>query len=505
MKKKKQKTVKDKKPQRPPVVVVLGHIDHGKTSILDAIRKTKVAERESGGITQHIGAYQVTHNEKAITFIDTPGHEAFSAMRARGAKVADVAVLVVAGDDGVKPQTKEAITIAKETETPLIVAINKIDKPSVDPERVKGQLAENGILLEGRGGDVPAVLLSAKNGQGIEELLEVIALVAELHCDLEVDTQVPASGVVLEARQDARRGSEVTFLIQRGTLHIGDVFVAGSASGKVRFMEDFQGSPLTEALPSTPVQILGMRGLPVLGDQFSVVSSESEAEERIRAHTKDAIHAFPEFIQGKPEVMFPFLLKADVQGSLEALAAIFGALPVSVVGLRPISVGVGEITEADVKYAAAAGAVIFGFRVRASKQVLQFAERQKVSVQTSDVIYELLEKVQKNMKGLLRPEIRRHELGTLEVLKIFRKDGARQIVGGSVQSGKIIKGAKIEILREGTAIGKGKIFELQRDRDPTDSVEEGHQCGLSVDGSTTIAAGDIIQCFEEERLERSLE
>lgn len=487
---------------RPPVVVVMGHIDHGKTALLDSVRKTNVADKESGAITQHIGAYQTHHDGHTITFLDTPGHEAFSAIRSRGAKVADLAVLVVAADEGVKPQTLEAATHIAAAEIPFIVAINKIDKPEANAERVKKELSENGIQVESWGGKVPAVELSAKTGQGIPELLELIALVAEVEGVGAPVAGGDVSGVVIESNLDAKRGPVATLLVQAGTVAVGDIVVAGNAFGAVRAMTDAEGVALREAGPSTPVLVLGLNAAPPLGEPFAVVPSKREAEQRVRtweqAHppARGVLEVEPP-VEGEDRKILALIVKADVEGSREAVAASLGAIaPEGGVVVQVLRSGVGNIAETDVKFAVADRARILGFRVKIEPRAKAFAEQAKVSVETFDVIYNLIERVRELAVETAGPAAAvRTELGELAVLAVFRKEASRQVVGGRVTRGAVRQGSAVDVVRGGEVIATGKLVELQQSKAPVDEVAEGKECGLLITGTNVIAVGDTLVFF----------
>ncbi|WP_457640132.1 translation initiation factor IF-2 [Persephonella sp.] len=490
--------------ERPPVVTVMGHVDHGKTTLLDTIRKTDVAAREKGGITQHIGAYKIKlQNGKEITFLDTPGHEAFTTLRARGSKVADIAVLVVAADDGVKPQTVEAINHAKNAEVPIIVAINKIDKPGADPERVKRELSQYGLIPEEWGGDIIMVPVSAKTGQNVEELLENILLVAEI-LDLKANPAKPAVGTVIESKLDPKKGPVATVLIENGTLHQGDYFVAGYTWGKVRAMFDERGNQLKEAGPGTPVEILGFNEVPQAGDKFIVKPSEREArqlaEQRKRKREEELLakkaRLHFENLAGEKEVNI--IVKADVQGSLEAILKSLEELSEKFedVSINVIHSGVGGITESDVMLAAASNAIILGFNVRPDAAARKAAEEEHVDIKIYSIIYDLIEDMEKALKGMLEPVEREQFLGTCEVKQIFRIKGVGTVAGCIVTEGVIRRNAKARLVRDGIVIYDGEISSLKRFKDDVKEVAKGYECGLMLKDFNDIKPGDIIESYE---------
>lgn len=507
---------------RPPIVVVVGHVDHGKTTLLDTIRKTRapkekvhrveeVAGSESGGITQHIGAYEVEHTSKGsaqaqkITFVDTPGHEAFSAMRLRGTNVADVALLIVAADDGVKPQTKEAIKHIKKAKIPFIVVINKIDKPGADIERTKNELASEEVLIEGRGGKVPVVEISAKEERGINDLLDIILLVAELE-EFTYDAVLPAEGYVLESHRDQKRGVSTSVVLTNGTLRRGDFLVCGLAYGKVKIMENADGEGLKGAVPSTPLTIIGLDDVTVAGDPCKVVFLEEEAQEEAARHKKiisERKESFHIKLEGQEQVL-SIVLKADFQGSIEAVVDSLRQIKSDRVGLKIAKCDCGVVGEADVKFAEAAGAKIFAFRVGLTKEAKHYVEQKGMEVGSYDVIYELVEAVREEMKHLLKPEIQKNEVGRMKVLAIFRTEPSRMIVGGKIGSGKIKKGAKVEVIRDDEVIGKGKIVQLQVGETKQDEVTKGKEAGIMYDGPVKIEEGDVISAYEEEKVYPSL-
>lgn len=503
---------------KPPVVVILGHVDHGKTKILDFIRRTKVAEGEAGGITQHIGAYQVvvgpseaSGREKLITFLDTPGHEAFSAIRSRGVKVADIAVLVVAADESVKPQTEEAIKIIEETETPFVVAINKIDKENANTQKVKQDLAEKNVLVEGWGGEVPVVEVSAKTGQGIDALLDMILLVAEME-ELKSDEAVP-SAVVIESHLDKQRGHIATLLVRNGIFKVNDWVAAGSETVRIKFMEDFLGKSIVSAEPSQPTVVLGWAEAPVLGDVVYRASSREEAETLAKKQAQTVKpplfpHLETWFPSGK---VLNLIVKADVAGSLEAVDSILKTIKSEEVGYRVVDYGVGDISESDVKKAAAMRALVVGFHTEMSSAAKQIMEKEGVAAEVFQIIYELVESVKKKMSDLLEPEINRIPLGKLKVLALFKKETKSQVVGGKVTAGKIKRGALIDVLRNNQTVASGRLSQLQQQKTDVEEVAEGLEAGVRFELSAKnitpnmyIREGDGLEVYEEEKIKRSL-
>ncbi len=496
---------------RPPVVTVMGHVDHGKTRLLDTIRKTDVASREAGGITQHIGAYQVRHGDRAITFIDTPGHEAFTAMRARGAQSTDIAVLVVAADDGVKPQTIEALNHAKAADVPIVVAVNKIDKPGADPTKVRGQLTEYGLVPEEYGGDTMFVDISAKEGIGIDELLEAILLTADAALELKANPNQAAQGVAIEAHLDRGRGPVATVLVQRGTLRIGDSIVCGEAYGRVRAMLDENGQNVEEAPPSRPVQVQGLNSVPSAGDNFLVVPDERVARqiaERRQARARNAELArsrgrrtledmFKALEKGEVQEL-RLIIKGDVSGSVEALEDALLKIDVGEeVSLRVIHRGVGAITENDVTLAAASDAIIIGFNVRPEGKARELAEREGVDIRYYSVIYQAIEEVEAALKGLLKPEYEEVQLGTAEIREVFRSSKFGNIAGCVVRSGVIRRGAKARLIRDGAVVADNlEIASLRRFKDDVTEVREGFECGIGLGAFNDIKVDDVIETFE---------
>jgi translation initiation factor IF-2 len=503
---------------RPPVVTIMGHVDHGKTSLLDAIRQTNVVSGEAGGITQHIGAYQVTSPKGGkITFIDTPGHAAFTAMRARGAKVTDLVILVVAADDGVMPQTVEAINHAKAAKVPMIVAINKIDKAEAKADRVRTELLQYEVQVESLGGDVLDVEVSATKKMNLDKLLDTIALQAEI-LDLKANPERAAEGTVIEAKLDRGRGPVATVLVQRGTLHGGDIVVAGAEWGRVRALVSDTGSAISAAGPSTPVEVLGFNGTPDAGDRLAVVDSEARAREvtDYRARQKrDKAAARQTGMRGSLEQMmaqvktagrkeFPLVIKGDVQGSIEAIAGALDKLGTDEVGARIIHSGVGGISESDVTLAESSGAAIIGFNVRAHKEAREAAERTGTEIRYYNIIYNLVDDVKAAMSGLLTPERRETMLGNAQILEIFVVSKVGKIAGCRVTDGKVERGANVRLIRDNVVIHEGKLSQLKRFKDDAREVLAGQECGMAFEGYQDMRAGDVIECYRVETVQRSL-
>jgi translation initiation factor IF-2 len=502
---------------RPPVVTIMGHVDHGKTSLLDAIRKTDVVAGEAGGITQHIGAYQVERNGQKITFIDTPGHAAFTAMRARGARVTDIVVLVVAADDGVMPQTIEAINHAKAAKVPLIVAINKIDKPGVDPQRVRTELLQHEVFVESMGGEVLDVEVSALKGTNLDKLLETILLQSEV-LELRANPNRPAEGTVVEAQLDKGRGAVATVLVQQGTLKIGDIIVAGAEWGRVRALVDDHGQQVREAGPSMPVEVLGFQGAPEAGDRLAVVESESRAREvtdyRARQKREKAqarltgargsLEQMMNQLQTSGQKIFPLVIKGDVQGSVEAIAQALAALGTKEVAARIIHSGVGGITESDVALAATSDAAIIGFNVRANAQARAAAEQQGTEIRYYNIIYNLVDDVKAAMSGLLSPERRETLLGNAEILEIFNISKVGKVAGCRVTDGVVQRGANVRLIRDNVVIHDGKLSTLKRYKDEVREVPAGQECGMAFEKYEDMRAGDVIECYRIEEIARTL-
>lgn len=488
--------------EKQPVVVLVGHIDHGKSSILQSIKDLKILEKETGGITQHIGAYEIEHNEKKITFIDTPGHEAFSAMRARGAKIADIAILVVAVDEGVKPQTKEAISHLKEARIPIIVALNKIDKIGANVKRVKSQLVQAGIITETEGGDVPCVETSAETKEGISELLDILLLVAEMN-KLKSDLRVSAEGVIVESYLSPKRGPLATLLVEKGVLKRGDVVGTASSVGRVKRIEDFQGEELREARPGQGVLVLGFEDVPVFGERFRVHSDLRMAREEIKER-KPIVFSQP---AANPEKKtLNLILKTDVLGSIEPITEVIKALPQERMVLEVLKAEAGNISLSDVKFAETVDAAIIGFRVKAGRLALSEAEKKRINILVFDLIYGLAEGVQKLMKRTLKPERERVNLAKLMVLVVFKTDKRRQVIGAKVLKGEIIRGNRIEVfrgvssserLKEGSGVGNGKAVGLQINKKEVKRGKEGNEVGILFEGDTKIEEEDILVAFEQ--------
>lgn len=488
---------------RPPIIVVMGHIDHGKTTLLDYIRKSAVAAKESGGITQHIGAYQVEHRGKKITFLDTPGHEAFSAIRGRGAQVADMAILVVAADESIKPQTLEALDLIQKSKLPYVIAINKIDKPGAAPDKIKGELTEKGVLLEGWGGTIPAVPISSVTGEGIETLLETIALLAEVESLEAAEVSVEdrgVSGIIIESSLDQRRGALATLIPQKGTLRVGANLSAGITAGRIRLMENSEGGSVEKAPPSLPVRVIGFKEIPAAGEPFREHASLKEAEaaaRKAKESRKTYEPAVLTLISGKREHIISLILRADSQGSLDGIVQALKTLPIQRVGIEVIRAAVGNITDSDIKLAEPQKAVVVGFRVGIDAQARLLAEQRSVSQATFTLIYELIEFVRKKMAEALPPTLIREELGVLTVRALFKKKPHGQIVGGTVAKGKVRRGASAEILRNDQLAGRGKITQLQHEHTDVEEVGEGRDCGVSFEGDSALAVGDSLMVFEE--------
>ena len=501
---------------RAPIVTIMGHVDHGKTSLLDAIRTTNVVSQEAGGITQHIGAYQVvTPSGQKITFIDTPGHEAFTAMRARGAKVTDIVVLVVAADDGVKPQTVEAINHAKAAGVPIIVAINKIDKQGADPQRVRTELLGHEIVVESLGGDTLEIEVSALKKTGLDKLLEAIALQAEV-LELRANPERDAEGVIVEAKLERGRGPVGTALIQRGTLHVGDLVVAGSAYGRVRALINELGEQVTSAGPSVPVEVLGFDSAPEAGDQFAVVENEARAREitdyRVRerrkrlavAGARGSLEQMMTNLKAAGTKEFTLLVKGDVQGSVEAIVAALDKMGTDEVRARIVHAGVGGITESDVGLAATSGAVVLGFNVRANTQAREAAERDGVEIRYYAVIYDLVDEVKQAMSGMLTPTRRETFLGNAEILEVFTISKVGKVAGCRVTEGKVERGAQVRLIRDNVVVHEGKLSTLKRFKDEVREVTAGQECGMAFEGYQDMRPADVIECFEVEHVQRTL-
>ena len=501
---------------RSPIVTVMGHVDHGKTSLLDKIRSTKVASGEAGGITQHIGAYRVDTDKGTVVFLDTPGHEAFTAMRARGAQATDVVILVTAADDGVMPQTKEAIAHAKAAEVPIVVAINKVDRPDAQVDRVMSELASEGLQPEEWGGETIMVLTSAHTGEGIERLLESVLLQAEL-LELEANPNIPAEGVVLESYLDRGRGPVANVLIRNGTLSSGDYVVAGHAWGRVRALTDDRGKTLRKAGPATPVEVLGLQEIPSAGDSFYQVTNQKKAQEVAETFKtsggptpqKKAVPKGLDDLQlmmqsGEVEEL-ELVVKADVQGSVEALQKSLNDLSTDKVKVRVIHTGVGGITESDVMLASTSNAIILGFNVRPQGKASSTAKKQGVEIRTYNVIYEAIDDVKAAMKGLLAPRLVERELGKAEVRETFSIPKVGTIAGCMVTEGKVVRAAKCRLVRDGVVVWEGQLASLRRFKDDAREVTHGFECGIGLQGFNDVKAGDEIECFDMEEVEATLE
>jgi len=496
---------------RPPVVTVMGHVDHGKTSLLDALRASHVVEHEAGGITQHIGAYQVETQGRKITFLDTPGHEAFTLMRARGAKATDIVVLVVAADDGVKPQTLEAIDHSKAAGVPLVVAINKIDKPNANPDRVKQQLMERDLVIEDYGGDIVCCEVSAKQKSGLDHLLEMLLLVADLK-ELKADPNRPATGIVLEARLDRARGVLATMLVQNGTLETGSVFIAGTAYGKVRAMTDEHGTKITSAGPSTPVEVMGFADQPKAGDKFQAIADEAKArqiasfrsnkqrEERLKSNVAMSLEAFSQQAAGGSVKELRLLLKGDAHGSLEALQKGLAGLPSDKIRVNVLRTSIGAITQADVLLASASNALVVGFNVRPNAAAAELAKKEGVELRMYTVIYQLLEEIEQAMVGMLDPTLKENVLGQATVRQPFKIPKIGTIAGSYVTDGKVTRKAEIRLLRDNVVILTGKVSSLRRFKDDVAEVKQGYECGIGIANYDDIKEGDVIEFFMIEQI-----
>jgi translation initiation factor IF-2 len=507
----KEETKENLKP-RPPVVTVMGHVDHGKTSLLDAIRQADVAVGEAGGITQHIGAYKVQVNDRSIVFVDTPGHEAFTRMRARGAKVTDIVVLVVAADDGVMPQTREAIDHARAAKVPIIVAINKIDKPEAQIDRVKRQLSDLGLMPAEWGGDTEFVEVSAKLKKNLDKLMEIILLVADLR-ELRANPDAPASGTVLESRVDRGRGPVATILVQNGTLITSDFFIAGSVFGKVRAMFDDRGRPVKTAPPSTPVEVLGLQGIPEAGDHFQVTEEakarhvvdfrqgkQRDAALRASSGARITLDQLHEQLKAGEVKELPLVIKADVQGSVEVLSEMLPKLSTDQVKLKIIGSGVGAVKESDVILASASGAIIIAFGVRPDRKSLDLAQQEGVDIRTHNIIYEVSDEIKKAMEGLLEPVIQENYLGRAEVRNVFKVKGSGSIAGCYILDGLVKRDSQIRVLRDGVVINSSKLSSLKRFKDDASEVRAGFECGIGISNFNDIKVGDVLECFQVVKL-----
>ncbi len=491
--------IEKKLESRPPIVVVMGHIDHGKTTLLDYIRKSKVAEKEAGGITQAMGAYQIEHRGKKITFIDTPGHEAFSSMRLRGTHVADVAVLVVAADESVKPQTEEAMRIISESKIPFVVAINKMDRNNADPSRVKKDLADKSVLVEGYGGSVPVAEVSAKTGEGVDNLLETILLLAELE-ELKSDPGQNGEGVVIESHLDPRRGAAATLLIENGTVTKGDFIAAGNQIAPVRIFENFLGQPIESAGASEPIKVTGFQKAPELGEKFQVFKTKDEAEKH-----KALNIAMPEAGKAptaeEAKTVVNIILKTDVLGSKEALEKVITEIYSPELSNRILKSEVGDVNESDVKTAASSNSTfIVGFKVKTPPAIKELADRNKVKIISREVIYDLIDEIKSTMLEMAPTEMKRVDVGQAKILALFKEEKNKQIVGGRVEKGKIQQGGRFDVIRNNMKIGAGRILSLQSQKREAGEVAEGQEFGLLSEVNISIAVGDFLDVFTEEKL-----
>lgn len=494
---------------RPPVVTILGHVDHGKTTLLDAIRHTNVASGEAGGITQHIGAYQVEHKNRLLTFLDTPGHAAFTAMRARGAQGADIVILVVAASDGVMPQTREAIAHAKAARVPIIVALNKIDRPDANPDYVKHQLADNGLVPDEWDGNTLVVPVSAKMKRGLEDLLEAILLVSD-NMDILANPNGKVIGTVIEARLDKAKGSTATLLVQNGTLQEGDTVLAGNAFGKIRAMFDFRGHKIKSAGPSSPVQVLGLGDVPAAGEVFQVVTNEREARSIIEAnHAKQAEinnnapkatleQLFEKFQAGEVKEL-PLIIKADVQGSLEPIVNSLNDLSKGDIKINILQAEPGNITENDIMLATASKAIVIGFNVQVENSARSLADSEGISIRLYDIIYRMTEDIEKALKGMLEPEVKEVHIGTATVKAIFKINKVGTIAGCRVTEGELRRNGKIRVLRNGSKVFEGEVSSLKHEKDDVKEVRQGFECGISLKGYNDMLEGDTLECFTLEK------
>ncbi len=499
--------------ERPPIVTIMGHVDHGKTTLLDRIRKTNVVEGEAGGITQHIGAYQVSIKGKKITFLDTPGHEAFTAMRARGAKVTDLCIIVVAADDGVKPQTEEAIDHAKAADVPIIVAINKMDKPDANPDRVMSEMSELGLMPEEWGGDTIFVRCSAKSGDGIQEILEMILLVSEVK-DLSANPNKVASGTVVEAKLDKGRGPVTTLLVQNGTLHHGDTIVVGACFGRIRKMTDDRSREIKVALPSAPVEIIGLNDVPEAGDIFKVFEDDKKAraiadkraqakiEQDRRVTAAMSLEDLANQIETGDVQEIPVIVKADVHGTAEAVKMALERIDVNGVRVNVIRANAGAISESDVMLASASKGIIYGFNVRPVANVRKKAEEESVDIRLHKIIYKAIEEMELAMKGMLAPVYEEVVIGQAEVRQIYKASKIGTIAGCMVSDGKIIRNCGVRLIRDGVVVYTGKLSSLKRFQDDAKEVSSGYDCGLTIENYNDIKEGDVIEAYQEQEVEQ---
>ena len=502
----------DKLQPRPPVITIMGHVDHGKTTLLDTIRKTHVTAGEFGGITQHIGAYQVSVKGRKVTFLDTPGHEAFTAMRARGAQVTDIVVIVVAADDGVMPQTKEAIDHAKAAGVPIVVAVNKMDKPGINPERIKSEMADNGVMPEEWGGDTIFVPISAKLGDGVDELMETLLLVADM-AELKANPDHMATGTVIEAKLDKGRGPVSTLLVQTGTLHTGDALVVGTAYGRVRKMVDDRGREIKKALPSMPVEIIGLNDVPIAGDVFKAFEDDKKArqvaEERLQRRVEKernlssamSLDDLARQIEQGEVKDVNIIIKADVQGSAEAVKASMERLDVQGIRVNVIRSTAGQITESDIMLASASNAIIYGFNVRPNAMVRKKAEEEGVDIRLHNIIYKALEEMELAMKGMLAPVYEEVVIGQAEVRQIYKVSRVGTIAGCMVTDGSIKRDCKVRLIREGVVVYEGKLGSLRRFENDVKEVTSGFECGMTIENFNDIKVDDIIEAFEDQQVE----
>ncbi len=502
----KERTKKENILKRPPVAVVLGHVDHGKSSLLEAIKDFKITSKESGGITQHIGAYEVEHNGHKITFIDTPGHEAFSAMRSRGTEVADIALLVVDAAQSVQPQTKEAIKAIKKAEITMIVVLNKIDLPTADPEKIKRELAKVNIIVESMGGQIPSVEVSAKEKTGINELLEMILLVTDMQ-ELKSETNVLVEGLIIESYMDSFKGPIATVIVKKGILNNKDIIATDTALAKIKNLEDFQGKPIKEAFPSQPAIVLGFEKVPGVGEKFKSFKTIKEAIEKIEREKGKRTLNTAVLDTDPTKKISNIILKGDVFGSLEAIEGVLKNLPMEKVNLRILKSEVGDINETDVKMAEMSKAQIIGFRVKISPTVIKMMRKQegnKIRIKTFNIIYELIQEVRFGMEKSLEAEVVRKEVGKIKALVLFFAEKNRQIVGGKITEGEIKKGLKLDVIRDSQKVGAGRIISLQRDKKEAEKLSKGDECGILFEGNVKIEKGDILQAYIEERRKSEL-
>ena len=502
---------------RPPIVTIMGHVDHGKTSLLDALRKTKVADGEAGGITQHIGAYQITTKSNSkISFIDTPGHEAFTEMRARGANVTDIVILVVAADDGIKPQTVEAIRHAKAASCPIIVAVNKCDKPEANPQKVRTELLQHELIPEEMGGEIQCIDVSAKNSEGLDNLIDALELQSEL-MELKSDSTIYANGVVVESKVETGKGSVITMLVKSGTLKVGDIIVVGSESGKVRALLNDQGERINKAGPSTPVEVLGLSGTPNAGDLAHVVETESKAreiadyrsrkfkEKEATLSARGSVEQMLANIQAGESSELPVIIKTDVHGSLEAIKVALDKLGNDLVKIRVLTGAVGAISESDISLASASSALVFAFNVRAIPQARELSRRDNVEIRYHSIIYELIEDAKLALTGMLDPDLQENFIGYAEIKKVFSVSKIGKIAGCFVTEGSVKKGCSFRLLRDNTVVHQGKLKTLRRFKDEVNEVREGVECGMGFENYNDIQEGDVMECFEVKEVARSLE